>query len=249
MLFIGVRGNHLITGGKPVKKILVLLLVVLIFACSAFAGENYFVRMDTSKGDILIHLRGDLAPNHVNNFLQLIELGFYDGTAFHRVKPGFMIQGGDPNSKDDDRRNDGQGGPMIADVLGLEDAMLLNKLSAKLEDRGYTGIKAQAALKAEFNDEPHVRGSLSMARSQHQDSAGSQFFLCVARAASLDRKYTNFGDVIYGLETMDEIVNSPRDRNDNPHEAVLIKMATVLFNTSDFSAEELTAWSEMQVNE
>ncbi|MBT7311501.1 peptidylprolyl isomerase [bacterium] len=233
------------------KKILVSLLfvAVLFTAFTAVAQDDVFVKMDTSKGEILIHMRPDLAVNHVANFMHLVETGFYNGTAFHRVIPGFMIQGGDPNSKDEDRRNDGQGGPLWKDVVSAGDAALLSELSEKLESRGYAGMNGQASLIAEFNNEPHVRGTLSMARSQHPDSAGSQFFLCVARAASLDKQYTNFGKIVYGLEVIDEIVNTPRDRYDNPHEKVVIKDCKILYNTYEFSEEELAAWAEMQVNE
>jgi len=111
--------------------------------------------IETSFGEIELRFFPEVAPNHVNNFIELAKKGFYDGTIFHRVIPGFMIQGGDPNSKSPDRSKHGIGGP------------------------GYT-------LKAEFNDKPHKRGTLSMARKAHPDSAGSQFFICVADAPWLD---------------------------------------------------------------
>jgi len=152
--------------------------------------------LETRLGNMEIEFYPDKAPNHVNSFIELAKSGFYDGTSFHRVIPGFMIQGGDPNSKDDNRGNDGVGGP------------------------GFN-------LKAEFNDVHHARGILSMARSQHPDSAGSQFFICVADAPHLDRQYTVFGKVISGIEVADKIVTQPRDRRDNPREKVEMKIRIV----------------------
>ena len=143
----------------------------------------------TRFGEIEIEFFSDKAPGHVENFLTLARKGSYDGTIFHRVIPGFMIQGGDPQTKDPKlpRTRCGTGGP------------------------GYT-------IKAEFNDTRHARGVLSMARSQDPDSAGSQFFICVADAAFLDRQYTAFGRVLRGMEIADQIVALPRDKNDNPNE-------------------------------
>lgn len=139
----------------------------------------------TPLGEITLKFFPEVAPNHVNNFINLAQKGFYDGTTFHRVVPNFVIQGGDPNSKNPDRSKHGTGGP------------------------GYQ-------LKAEFNNQPHQRGTLSMARSAHPDSAGSQFFICVAPAPFLDGNYTVFGEVSKGIEVVDQIVSQPRDRNDNP---------------------------------
>ncbi|HYA31744.1 MAG TPA: peptidylprolyl isomerase [Thermodesulfovibrionales bacterium] len=110
--------------------------------------------------------------------------------------PGFMIQGGDPNSKSPDKSKHGMGGP------------------------GHT-------VKAEFSNKPHKRGTLSMARSANPDSAGSQFFICVADAPSLDRQYTVFGEVVSGMEVADKIVNQPRDRRDNPEERTEMKVRIV----------------------
>lgn len=122
----------------------------------------------------------DVAPKTVENFKKLANEGFYDGTAFHRIVKGFMIQGGDPLSREDDAMV-GTGGP------------------------GYK-------IKAEFNDRPHVRGVLSMARSQHPDSAGSQFFICLADARFLDRQYTAFGELIQGDDVLEKIGNTPTTR-------------------------------------
>ncbi len=143
----------------------------------------------TRLGDFTLKFFPEVAPNHVNNFIELAKKGFYNGTIFHRVVPKFVIQGGDPNSKDPDRSKHGTGGP------------------------GYN-------VKAEFNKTPHKRGTLSMARSAHPDSAGSQFFICVATAPFLDGKYTAFGEVVKGMEVVDKIVSQPRDGNDNPTDRI-----------------------------
>jgi peptidyl-prolyl cis-trans isomerase B (cyclophilin B) len=154
--------------------------------------------IETKFGEIEIELLPDKAPGHVKNFLDLARKGFYDGTTFHRVIPGFMIQGGDPNTKDAkaSRSMHGTGGP------------------------GYT-------IKAEFNDTRHARGVLSMARAQDPNSAGSQFFVCVADASFLDRQYTAFGRVVRGMEVADKVVGSPRDGRDNPHERIEMKVRVV----------------------
>ncbi len=149
----------------------------------------------TSKGEawgeIVLQFYPDVAPNHVKNFLDLAGKKFYDGTTFHRVIPGFMIQGGDPNSKNPDRASHGMGGP---------------------------GHK----VKAEFNSKPHKRGVVSMARANDPDSAGSQFFICVADANFLDWQYTAFGDVVSGMDVADKVVSVKRDGRDNPLERIEI---------------------------
>jgi peptidyl-prolyl cis-trans isomerase B (cyclophilin B) len=140
-------------------------------------------------GEIVLKFFPDVAPGHVKNFTDLAKKGFYNGTTFHRVIPGFMIQGGDPNSKNPDRSMHGMGGP---------------------------GHK----VKAEFNSKPHKRGIVSMARSNDPDSAGSQFFICVADANFLDWQYTVFAEVVTGMEVADKVVSMKRDGNDNPLERV-----------------------------
>ena len=155
--------------------------------------SNEIAVIETSLGNIEFELLEDLAPGHVKNFKDLAKEGFYDGTIFHRVIPGFMVQGGDPNTKSDDRSSHGMGGP------------------------GHT-------IKAEFNDEPHVRGIVSMARSQDPDSAGSQFFVVVKDSDFLDGQYTAFGRVISGMDVADKIVDSPRDDRDNPIDRIEMKV-------------------------
>jgi peptidyl-prolyl cis-trans isomerase B (cyclophilin B) len=152
--------------------------------------------IETKFGNIELKFFPEMAPQHVNNFVDLARKGVYDGTTFHRVIPGFMIQGGDPNSKNPDRSKHGTGGP------------------------GYT-------IQAEFNEKPHRRGVLSMARAAHPDSAGSQFFICVADSFFLDKKYTVFGEVVSGMEVVDKIVSQPRDKADNPLERIEMKVKIV----------------------
>jgi len=154
--------------------------------------------LDTKFGEIEIELLPDKAPGHVKNFMDLAKKGFYDNTTFHRVIPGFMIQGGDPNTRDaaGSRSRHGTGGP------------------------GHN-------VKAEFNDTPHKRGIVSMARAQDPDSAGSQFFIVVKDSPFLDNSYTVFGRVVRGMEAADKIVDAPRDARDNPKERIDMKVRVV----------------------
>ncbi|MBI5328204.1 MAG: peptidylprolyl isomerase [Deltaproteobacteria bacterium] len=151
--------------------------------------KNTHAVLQTKFGSIDIKFYPDVAPNHVKNFIKLSKEGFYDGTIFHRVIPGFMIQGGDPNTKGTDKNIYGTGGP------------------------GYN-------VNAEFNNISHKRGMVSMARAQHPDSAGSQFFIVVKDSQFLDNQYTVFGEVVKGMDTADKIVNLPRDSRDIPGERV-----------------------------
>ncbi len=148
-------------------------------------------------GEIRFKFFPDKAPRHVENFKKLARDGFYDGVTFHRIVPGFMIQGGDPNTKDSDPNNDGRGGP------------------------GYT-------IKAEFNDIPHRRGILSMARKADPDSAGSQFFIVVKDAPFLDGKYTVFGEVTSGMDVADRIAAQPRARADRPKTDIVITSVRIV---------------------
>ena len=152
--------------------------------------------IETKFGNIELKFFPDVAPNHVSNFIELAKKGFYDGTTFHRVIPGFMIQGGDPNTRDADKSRHGMGGP------------------------GHQ-------VKAEFNEKPHKRGILSMARSASPDSAGSQFFICVKDSPFLDRQYTVFGEVVSGMDVADKIVSQPRDPRDNPNERIEMKVKII----------------------
>ena len=130
--------------------------------------NNTLVLSLDSGGDVVIRLRPDLAPGHVERISQLAQEGFYDGVVFHRVIPGFMAQGGDPTGT-------GSGGSKLPD------------------------------LKAEFNSEPHKRGTCSMARTNSPNTANSQFFICFDDASFLDRQYTVWGEVIEGMEHVDAL--------------------------------------------
>src|SRR5438046_5037240 len=171
------------------------IVLAVLLASAAFAAEekkeektpikasNEVAIIKTSEGDMVVQFWTDAAPNTVDNFKKLARQGFYDGTIFHRIVKGFMIQGGDPNSKDPAKENSyGQGGP------------------------GYN-------IKAEFNDHPHDPGVISMARSADPDSAGSQFFICLAPIHRLDHQYTTFGKLIKGEDVLEKIGNTPVERN------------------------------------
>jgi peptidyl-prolyl cis-trans isomerase B (cyclophilin B) len=171
----------------------VFIAVFFLFAASTTAWADEIAVIKTQLGDIKIEFFEDKAPGHVENFKKLAKKGFYDGTTFHRVIPGFMIQGGDPNTINKPREMHGFGGP------------------------DYT-------IDAEFNDIPHDRGIVSMARGQDPNSAGSQFFIVVKDSHFLDGNYTVFGKVIEGMEVADKIVNQPRDQRDNPFDSVNMKV-------------------------
>jgi peptidyl-prolyl cis-trans isomerase B (cyclophilin B) len=181
---------------------IILGIFMGIAACTQDSKEE-IKKMSTTKaiietkfGNITLKFFPDTAPGHVKNFIDLAKKGFYDGTTFHRVIPGFMVQGGDPNSKNPDKKMHGMGGP------------------------GYT-------IKAEFNDRPHKRGTLSMARAASPDSAGSQFFICVKDSSFLDRQYTVFGEVESGMDVVDMIVSQPKDANNNPNDRIAMNIKIV----------------------
>src|SRR6266403_6393063 len=175
-------------------KPLFCCLIALVLGATAVAEEkkgeknsmnssNEVAVIKTSEGDMVVQFWTDAAPNTVENFKKLARQNFYDGTIFHRIVKEFMIQGGDPNSKDPAKENSyGQGGP------------------------GYN-------LKAEFNNHSHDRGVISMARGPDPDSAGSQFFICLAPVRRLDGHYTTFGKLIKGDDVLDKIGNTPVEGN------------------------------------
>jgi cyclophilin family peptidyl-prolyl cis-trans isomerase len=187
--------------------ILIFLIGVLLMSCSK---DQKVAVISTKFGDMVVEFFPDVAPMHVENFQILAEEGYYNGTTFHRVIPGFMIQGGDPNSKDLDRMNDGTGGR-----------------AGKFFGIGRENDPESWTVPAEFNDTPHQRGTLSMARSQNIDSGSSQFFICHDNAPFLDGQYTVFGQLISGIEVVDEIVNSERDPRDNPIDRVEMTVSLV----------------------
>ena len=163
--------------------------------------------ISTQFGDIVLEFFDDIAPKHVESFKLHAQNGYYNGTTFHRVIPGFMIQGGDPLTKSDDRSRHGTGGN-----------------AAKYFGIGTESDESSWDLPAEFSATPHARGILSMARSNNPDSGGSQFFICVADARFLDNQYTVFGKVVSGMDVVDAIVSSPRDARDNPDDRIEMKV-------------------------
>ena len=147
---------------------------------------NEVAVIKTVAGDMVIEFWPDVAPKTVENFKTLAKKGFYDGTAFHRIIKGFMVQGGDPLTKDDTKQNRwGTGDP------------------------GYK-------IKAEFNERSHKRGVISMARAQDPDSAGSQFFICHGDPSFLDRQYTAFGKLIQGDDVLEKLATTKVGAQDRP---------------------------------
>jgi len=170
--------------------VLAVLLSSAVFAAEEKKDEktsmntsNEVAVIKTSEGEMVVQFWTDAAPSTIENFKKLARSGFYDGTIFHRIVKGFMIQGGDPNSKDPAKESSyGQGDP------------------------GYK-------IKAEFNDHSHERGVISMARGPDPDSAGSQFFICLAPIHRLDHQYTTFGKLIKGDDVLEKIGNTPVERS------------------------------------
>jgi cyclophilin family peptidyl-prolyl cis-trans isomerase len=153
--------------------------------------------INSSLGDIKVEFYPEHAPKTVDNFKELANKGFYDGLIFHRIVPDFVIQGGDPNTRNVSNRTGwGTGGP------------------------GWN-------LKAEFNKNKHSRGALSMARSQDPDSAGSQFFIVLKDSNFLDGQYTVFGRVIHGMDVVDKIALLKTDSRDAPVDTEMAKMKKV----------------------
>ena len=152
----------------------------------------------TSEGEMVLEFWPEVAPGHVENFKKLASKGFYDGTCFHRVIKGFMIQGGDPLTKDEANAGRwGTGGP------------------------GYQ-------IKAEFNDKAHTRGVLSMARSANPDSAGSQFFICHGDPRFLDKQYTAFGKLIKGDDVLEKIATTKTRPGDRPEKRMNVESVKIV---------------------
>src|SRR5436189_1283296 len=188
-------------------KALVCCLIASILAAAAVAEEkketspmttsNEVAVIKTSEGEMVVQFWTNGAPNTIENFKKLARQGFYDGTIFHRIIKGFMIQGGDPNSKDTAKEDAyGQGGP------------------------GYE-------IKAEFNNHSHDRGVISMARGPDPDSAGSQFFICLAPVHRLDHQYTTFGILITGDGLLEKIGDTSVPRNSTGEPGKPIKRVVV----------------------
>lgn len=154
------------------------------FTLTDEAGYETVARLETTQGPITIRFHSERAPAHVANFVNLCGRGFYNGTYFHRVSPEFLIQGGDPNTLDDDFANDGLG--------------------------GHTYAGPQTTLRMEAPDHSgYSRGDVAMARTSQVNSAGSQFFILLSERASLDGPYTVFGEVVTGIEVADRISEEP----------------------------------------
>ncbi len=196
------------SGAAHIQKIVALLCALMVIHVLGACGGKSDTKValpplpppgpkaiiKTRFGEIEMKFHPELAPNHVENFIKLAKSGFYNGTIFHRVIPGFMIQGGDPNTKNSLRKETyGQGGPK--------------------DEKGNPIL-----LKAEFTDTPHKRGIVSMARATEPDTAGSQFFIVVEDSFFLDRKYTVFGEVTKGLGVADKIANLPKNDHDLPND-------------------------------
>jgi len=228
---------------------LVLLGLAATAAPGAATASDLFVRLETDAGQILLNLDRELAPHHVDQFVHLSRTDFYNGTAFHRIVPGFVIQGGDPNTKDADPGNDGQGYPTYRDVLTAEEYAHFEALRLALEQKGYTPLPEKATLKGEFRGGgKHVPSALSMARRRDPNSAGSQFFICVGTRPDLDGSYTVFGHVVQGMDVVQKIVDAPQTgpRSERPVQPVRIRRTLVLTGTAELTEAELKAWQEMQ---
>jgi peptidyl-prolyl cis-trans isomerase B (cyclophilin B) len=189
-------------------SILIPVLCAVFFAAAQLGAEekkekpmntsNEVAVIKTSEGDMVAEFWPDVAPKTVENFKKLARQGFYDGTAFHRVIKGFMIQGGDPLTKDESKR-----------------------ASWGTGDPGYK-------IAAEFNEKSHIRGVLSMARSNDPDSAGSQFFICHGAPTFLDRQYTAFGKLIKGDEVLEKIATTKTGPGDRPLKRINVESIKIV---------------------
>ena len=188
---------------------IISLILIGVFIMN-YEKETEVAVISTNYGDMVVEFYPDVAPMHVESFVALANEQYFDGTTFHRVIPDFVIQGGDPNSKLENRSLHGTGG-RAGKFFGIGD-----------ENDSSTWLIPQ-----EFNSIPHEKGILSMARTNDPNSASSQFFVCHGDPSFLDNNYTVFGKVIQGLEVIDSIANVEKDMNDNPLEKIemTVKMA------------------------
>ncbi len=185
--------------------------------------------LHTDLGDITIRLLPDKAPHHAQNFLDLASHGVYDGVLFHRVIPGFMIQTGDPLTKNPKtpRELAGTGAYTVAPGHHPEqEGFVFNTIRVQ-DASGAPKTETIRNVKAEFNDVLHKRGIVSMARGTDPNSASSQFFIVVKDSTFLDHQYTAFGEVVSGMDVADKIAAAPRDSRDNPNAPVRIKKVTL----------------------
>src|SRR5712672_1528090 len=191
------------------------ILMLLLVGAAAFAADekkeektpmnssNEVAVIKTSEGDMVVQFWTDAAPNTVENFKKLARQGFYNGTIFHRIVKGFMIQGGDPNTKD------------------------------PAKESSYGEGTAGYRIKAEFNDHPHERGVISMAREAQPDTASCQFFICLQPVHRLDHQYATFGKLIKGQDVLEKIGDIPVTRNSmgepsKPTKRVLIESIKIV---------------------
>ena len=169
----------------PLVSMKISILVAFLLSSVAFAADEQkqptteVAVIKTSQGEMVVQFWTDAAPETITNFKKLARSGFYNGTIFHRIVKGFMIQGGDPNTKD------------------------------PAKEGSYGAGTAGYRIKAEFNDHPHDRGVISMARENQPDSASCQFFICLEPVHRLDHQYTTFGKLIKGLDVLDKIGDAP----------------------------------------
>jgi len=181
---------------KITSIIVVLLMAALAASCSKTTGGVALI--DTDYGQIKLKLDAETAPKHVEQFKKLAREGFYDGLAFHRAVPDLLIQGGDPNTRGDDRSTWGAGAP------------------------------GQPTLAAEFSDKPFKRGVLGAARRGNDiNSATSQFFICLRDFQSWNGQYTVFGEVIEGIDVVDKIARQPSDSRQNLLNKVVMKKVSI----------------------
>jgi peptidyl-prolyl cis-trans isomerase B (cyclophilin B) len=179
---------------KITSIVIVLLLAALTASCSKSGGVAV---IDTDYGQIKLKLNSEAAPKHVENFKKLAREGFYDGLAFHRAVPNLLIQGGDPNTRGDDRSAWGAGAP------------------------------GQPNVPAEFSDIPFKRGTLGAARGPDVNSATSQFFICLRDFPQWNGQYTVFGEVIEGIDVVDKIAGMPTDPRQNLMNKAVIKKVSI----------------------
>lgn len=181
---------------KIIKLICVAGLALGLLSCNKSSGG--VATIETDFGQIKIQLDGATAPKHVENFKKLAREGFYDGLGFHRAVPGLLIQGGDPNTRTDNRDTWGMGAP------------------------------GQPTVEAEFSQQPFKRGVLGAARKGNDvNSATSQFFICLSDYPDWNGQYTIFGEVIEGIEVVDKIAAQPTDQRQNLLNKVVMKKVTV----------------------
>lgn len=181
---------------KITNIVVVLLLATLAVSCSKSSGSVAVI--DTDYGQIKLKLNGEAAPKHVEHFKKLAREGFYDGLAFHRAVPNLLIQGGDPNTRGNDRRTWGAGAP------------------------------GQSTVPAEFSNKPFKRGVLAAARRGNDvNSATSQFFICLSDFPRWNGQYTVFGEVIEGIEVVDKIASLPADSRELLVSKVVMKKVSI----------------------